>query len=64
MSKEAIIYVGDMQGDIMAGKGAGVMTVDISRSSGSYHTKEMLEETNPDYLISDLTGLLKILNIV
>ena len=51
------IYVGDMEEDIIAGKRANVVTAAIVRSE-SYHPHWRLERQKPDFLISNLRGLL------
>ena len=52
-------YVGDMKEDIIAGKKANVYTIAICRE-GSYHPAWKLKKLKPDYFISDLNELLKI----
>lgn len=59
-NKDSTIFVGDMEGDIIAGNTAGIKTVAISRENGSYHTREMLERSKPFMVINELTELLKI----
>jgi len=56
---ESALYVGDMEEDILAGKGARVKTCAIVREE-SYHPRWRLERQDPDYFISDLRGLLDI----
>ena len=56
-------YVGDMEEDIIAGKQANVITFALSRQ-GSYHPPWRLKRQNPDFLISDLDGLLTIIKKV
>src|SRR3989344_70137 len=51
------LYIGDMIHDIHAGKEGGVTT--ISLTSG-YGKRSELEKENPDYIISDLRELLKL----
>lgn len=53
------IYVGDMEEDIIAGKGANTYTVAISRDE-SYHPRWRLKRQNPHYIISNLSELLAI----
>jgi len=53
------LYVGDMEEDVLAGRGAGTAVAAISRE-GSYHPAWRLSRRNPDYLISDLRELLAI----
>ncbi len=48
------LYIGDMTHDVDAGKSAGVTT--IALSSG-YQSAEKLSESNPDYLISNISEL-------
>jgi phosphoglycolate phosphatase len=52
-------YVGDMEEDIIAGKGAHVHTFAICRDD-SYHPSWKLKRQNPDFFISDLNDLLAI----
>lgn len=54
-------YVGDMEEDIIAGKKANVITFALSRKE-SYHPSWRLKRQNPDFLISDLNGILTIIN--
>lgn len=54
-------YVGDMEEDIIAGKKANVITFALSRKE-SYHPSWRLKRQNPDFLISDLNGILPIIN--
>ncbi len=56
---EETIYVGDMSHDIKAGKKGGVVSIGIS---WGHKPKEMLEAANPDYLISDIVELEKLLD--
>lgn len=53
------LYVGDMEEDIIAGKGARVFTSAIVRNE-SYHPRWRLERQEPDFFISDLRELLPI----
>jgi pyrophosphatase PpaX len=56
------IYVGDMREDILAGKGAGVITVAVS-GKYSYHSSSLLEKERPDYIIGKLDEMLPLLGI-
>jgi phosphoglycolate phosphatase len=58
LDKSKTFYVGDTSGDIEAGKFAGVKTIGVS---WGYQKKELLEKSQPDYLIDDI---LEIQNIV
>lgn len=51
-----VIFVGDMEEDIIAGKRANTYTAAISRKE-SYHPRWRLKRQNPDYLVSDLAEL-------
>ncbi len=53
------MYIGDMPHDIQAGKKGGVISVGIS---WGHKSKEMLEAANPDYLISNIIELEKLLD--
>ena len=55
-----VVYVGDMEEDIIAGKKADVKTVAVSRE-GSYHQRKKLEKRNPDFMIDDLRELLRVI---
>ncbi len=56
---EETMYIGDMAHDIEAGKKGGVVSIGIS---WGHKPKEMLEAANPDYLISDIAELEKLLD--
>ena len=58
---DRVIYAGDMEEDIICAKQAGVTAVAIDRPEGGYHNKVKLELQQPQYLISDLRQLLRIL---
>ena len=51
-----VIFVGDMEEDIIAGKRANTYTAAISRKE-SYHPRWRLKRQNPDYIVSDLVEL-------
>ncbi|MFC1923926.1 HAD family hydrolase [Chloroflexota bacterium] len=55
-----VMFVGDMEEDIIAGKGAGAVTVAMVRDEG-YHPRWRLEKHSPDFFVSDLRELLQIL---
>ena len=59
--RQTSLIVGDMKQDIMAGHSAGVQTVGIYRGKSAYHTREMLQEANPDLIIDDLAELTRLL---
>jgi len=52
-------FVGDMEQDVIAGKRAGVCTIAVCREEG-YHPCLRLKRQNPDFVIYDLHGLLRI----
>jgi HAD superfamily hydrolase (TIGR01549 family) len=52
------LYVGDTCGDVEAGKEAGVKTAGITW--GIQH-EDLVKESNPDYLISDMCDLLELI---
>lgn len=56
-----VIYVGDMEEDIICANRAGATPVGICRDNGSYHDKTKLETQNPKYIISDLHELVKLI---
>ena len=49
-----IVMVGDMESDIGAGKSAGAITIGVT---SGFYTKEMMEEVNPDIILSDVTQI-------
>jgi phosphoglycolate phosphatase len=53
-------YVGDMEEDVIAGKRANVYTFALSRER-SYHPLWRLKRQNPDFLISSLDEILRII---
>jgi HAD superfamily hydrolase (TIGR01549 family) len=57
VSPKNAAYVGDMEEDIVAGKGAGVYTVAVDRSE-AYHPICRLKLLGPDYIITDLNDLI------
>jgi phosphoglycolate phosphatase len=56
---EETIFVGDMPHDIDAAKKVGAISVGIS---WGHKSKEILEASNPDYLISNITELEQLIN--
>lgn len=62
VSPENAIYVGDLPGDIIAGKRACVKTV-AYYGSGAYGMKHKLAKTKPDYLIPKLSEVLTLLKL-
>jgi HAD superfamily hydrolase (TIGR01549 family) len=57
---ESSAYVGDMEEDIIAGKRANVYTFALSRER-NYHPLWRLKRQNPDFLISSLDEILRII---
>ena len=53
------MYVGDMEEDMIAGKGAQVLTAAILREE-SYHPRWRLKRQNPDFFILNLRELLSV----
>jgi len=49
-----LIMVGDMDSDIGAGKSAGSITIGVT---SGFFTKEMMEKSNPDFILSDVTQI-------
>ena len=49
-----LIMVGDMDSDIGAGKNAGSITIGVT---SGFFTKEMMEKSNPDFILSDVTQI-------
>jgi len=54
-TKETLM-VGDMREDIQSAKGAGIISVAVSKNQ-SYHTRDSLLKEKPHHLISDLNEL-------
>ncbi len=54
------VYVGDTQVDIMAGRAAGCRTVGVLTG---FDTREMLQEENPDVIISSLAELFEVVRL-
>jgi len=54
-------YVGDMEQDMIAGKRAGVCTIAVCREEG-YHSCWRLKRQDPDFVIFDLHGLLRVIS--
>lgn len=57
MAEDKSYYIGDTVGDIREGGLAGVRTVAVT---WGWHTREMLENAKPDYLIDDARSLLEL----
>jgi HAD superfamily hydrolase (TIGR01549 family) len=55
-----VVYVGDMEEDIICAKRAGAIPVAICRENGNYHNKTKLEAQNPTYVINDLRELVSL----
>ena len=53
------IAVGDTIGEIEAGKASNLVTVGLT---WGFNSKKQLNSANPDYIIDNLSGVLKILN--
>ena len=55
------ILIGDNQGDILAGKNAGIYSAGVAWSfKGAYH----LMEVNPDFMLRDMKDIYRIINII
>ncbi len=53
------LMVGDNQGDILAGKNAGILTAGVAWSiKGQAH----LEKVNPDFIFKDMRDIIKLIN--
>ncbi len=58
--KQAIM-IGDNQGDILAGKNAGIWSAGVAWSfKGAHH----LMEVNPDFMLADMKDIYRIINII
>jgi pyrophosphatase PpaX len=58
---EGAIMIGDNQGDILAGKNAGIYSAGVAWSlKGSFH----LMEVEPDFMLSDMNDIFRVLNII
>lgn len=51
MKKSETYYVGDTSGDVLAAKKAGIPSIGFS---GGFQHRDLLKESNPDYLIDKL----------
>lgn len=58
LDKDSTYYVGDTSGDIEAGKFAKVKTIGIS---WGFQAREILSNSNPDFLINDITEIIAII---
>ena len=56
-----VIYIGDMEEDIICAKRAGVTAIGISRPNGGYHEQYKLMMQSPRYLVKDFHELLGLL---
>jgi pyrophosphatase PpaX len=61
ITKEEVIFVGDNSHDIESGKNAGVITCGVS---WSLRGANYLKQFNPDYILEDMTQLMKIIKEV
>jgi phosphoglycolate phosphatase/pyrophosphatase PpaX len=57
---ENTLMIGDSELDVLCGKSAGAKTCAVTYG---YRNAEALKKENPDYLISDISELIKILNL-
>ncbi len=57
VSNREVIYVGDMEYDIITGKSANVYTAVVLTG---YHDRKRLEKHNPDFILEKLSDLKKI----
>ena len=56
-----VIMIGDNQGDILAGKNAGIYSAGVAWSfKGSHH----LMQVNPDFMLSSMNDIYRVLNII
>jgi HAD superfamily hydrolase (TIGR01509 family) len=55
---ERVVYVGDMEEDIISAKRAGAISIGLCRTNGSYNDRIKLQAQNPNYIVSDLRELL------
>lgn len=53
------IMVGDNKGDILAGKNAGIYSCGVA---WTFKGRDYLESANPDYMLEDMTDLIKIVD--
>ena len=60
-SKDETLVVGDMAVDILMGANAGTKTCGVSWGNG---TRAELEEAGADYIIGDMSELIKIVSPV
>ena len=63
VNPQEAMFIGDMEEDIIAGKGANAVTAAIVRDEG-YHPRWRLERQKPDFIISDLRELLSLVERV
>jgi HAD superfamily hydrolase (TIGR01549 family) len=57
---KCVVYVGDMEEDMICARRAGAIPVAICRENGNYHDKTKLEAQNPTYVINDLRELVSL----
>ncbi len=56
-----VIMIGDNQGDILAGKNAGIYSAGVAWSfKGAHH----LMEVNPDFMLADMKDIYRVLNLI
>jgi len=59
-NSERVVYVGDMEEDMLCAKGSGAVSIGICRKNGSYHDRYRLGAQNPSYIVDDLKQLLSL----
>lgn len=55
---EEVLFIGDMDHDIQAGKKAGTKTAGILTG---YHSRKKLEQEKPDFILENLSELKKLI---
>ncbi len=58
---EHFVVVGDSTSDILGGRAAGAITVAVLTGARTPEARRLLEQSNPDFTIEDITGLPELL---
>ena len=61
-AKRPFIVVGDATSDILSGQAAGALTLAVLTGARSPYARRLLEESRPDFMLDDMTGVPALLN--
>src|SRR6266702_7740202 len=61
MQSEPFVVVGDSTSDILGGRAAGALTVAVLTGARTPEARQLLEQSDPDFIIDDMTKLPELL---